>query len=73
MSTAKEFYLDLTNSENNILDLSEYKGKKIKISVEDLEDVKPIGQYFHSLLENPIEDKNLKVPLRNEIYDERIY
>ena len=37
MGIAKEFHLDLSNSENNILDLSEYKGKRIKVSVE-LED-----------------------------------
>jgi len=34
MGITREFYLDLSNSENNILDLSEYKGKRIKVSVE---------------------------------------
>lgn len=37
MSTVKEFFLDLSNSENKVFDLSEYKGQKIKISIETIE------------------------------------
>jgi len=37
MNITKEFYLDLSNSDNNILDLSEYKGQRVKISIESEE------------------------------------
>ncbi len=66
MTTAKEFYLDLSNSENNILDLSEYKGKKIRIFI-DIEDntVKlPIG-YF-----NPVQiESYTQIENRENLYE----
>jgi hypothetical protein len=54
MGIKKEFYLDLTNSDNNILDLSEYKGQKVKVFIqpEEIPTILPSGFLKPILIES---------------------
>ena len=67
MGIKKEFYLDLSNSDNNILDLSEYKGQKVKVSVET-EDIvdQNFLQFFGSIKWKDKESLEYQRDFRNE-------